>query len=221
MGALPEYIYSYDDHGVFINLYTSSKINQTLKDGRTVNLNIETDYPFDGKVKVIYIGEDATQFNLRLRIPGWCEAATVALPGQSTKVVKGGRYLEVDRKWNTGESMELQLEMPVRIIGPNPNVQADAGQVVFAKGPLVYCLESEDVSFPVEKALVAPMKAEEVADLVDEKWYPDLLEGIHKLIVPGLVDNQEVDLILVPWFVRANRSDSARWMIHLPMEDGI
>jgi len=66
--------------------------------------------------------------------------------------------------------------------------------------------------------MVADMKPEEVSERVTEKWYADLLEGIHKLKVPGWVDEKEVDLILVPWFVRASRSDSARWIIHLPQE---
>ncbi|MCK5103593.1 MAG: hypothetical protein KAR17_12305, partial [Cyclobacteriaceae bacterium] len=63
-------------------------------------------------------------------------------------------------------------------------------------------------------------KPEEVSECVTELWYPDLLEGIHKLSVPGLVDEEEVNLILVPWFVRASRSDTARWVIHLPQEGG-
>lgn len=221
MGALPEYLYSYDDQGIFINLYTSSKITQTLKDGSKVNLFVETDYPFDGKVKVTFNGANAKRFNLRLRIPGWCATASATWPEQNSRAVESGKYLEVNRTWKKGESVELQLKMPVRMIEPNAKIKADAGQVVFAKGPLVYCLESEDVSFPVEKAAVAPMKPADVTKRVTEKWYPDLLEGIHKLSVPGIVDNKEVDLILVPWFVRANRSESARWMIHLPLEGGI
>ena len=221
MGALPEYLYSYDDNGVFVNLYTSSKINQYLNDGRKIDLAVETEYPFDGKVKVIFKSEIATRFNLRIRIPGWCENAKAAWPEQHKKRVESGKYLEIDRKWKYGDVVELQFEMPVRMIEPNPEVKADAGQVVFAKGPLVYCLESEDVSFPVEKAMVAPMNPEEVTQRVTEKWYPDLLEGIHKLSVPGLVDKKKVDLILVPWFVRANRSDGARWIIHLPQEGRI
>ena len=220
MGALPEYLYSYDDNGVFVNLYSSSKISQTLGDGRIIDLSVETEYPFDGKVKVSFKGEKATQFNLRLRIPGWCETATAVWPGQNKKTVESGKYLLIDRKWKNGDSVELQFEMPVRMIEPNPEVKADAGQVVFARGPLVYCLESEDVSFPVEKAMVAHMKPEEVSECVTELWYPDLLEGIHKLSVPGLVDEEEVNLILVPWFVRASRSDTARWVIHLPQEGG-
>jgi DUF1680 family protein len=221
MGALPEYLYSYDDQGIFVNLYSSSTINQSLQDGREIELSVETEYPFDGKVKVSFTGEKATSFNLRLRIPGWCKTATAMWPGQNNKTVESGKYLEIDRKWKGGDSVELQLEMPVRMIEPNREVTADIGQVVFARGPLVYCLESEDVSFPVEKAMVADMKPEEVTERVTEHWNPDLLKGIHKLKVPGLVDEEEVELVLVPWFVRASRSDSARWIIHLPQESRI
>ena len=221
MGALPEYLYSHDDKGIFVNLYSSSTINQTLMDGRTIDLAVETEYPFDGNVKVSFTGENATPFNLRLRIPGWCKTATAMWPGQNIKTVESGKYLQIDREWKNGDSVELQFEMPVRMIEPNPEVKADVGQVVFARGPLVYCLESEDVSFPVEKAMVADIKPEEVAERVTEQWHPDLLEGIHKLKVLGLVDKEEVDLILVPWYVRASRSDSARWIIHLPQEGRI
>lgn len=221
LGALPEYLYSYDDKGVCVNLYSSSKTSQTLGDGRIIDLSVETEYPFDGKVKISFNGEKATQFDLRLRIPGWCKTATAVWPGQNKKIVESGKYLQIDRKWKNGDSVELQFDMPVRMIEPNPEVKADAGQVVFARGPLVFCLESEDVSFPVEKAIVAPMKPEEVSNCVTELWCPDLLEGIHKLSVRGLVDDKEVDLVLVPWFVRASRSDSARWVIHLPQKCSI
>ena len=221
MGALPEYIYSYDDNGVFINLYSSSTVNQFLDDGRRVELAVETEYPFDGKVKVIYTGKNQTPFHLRLRIPGWCKTATAKWTGQNSREVEGGKYLEIDREWKNGDSVELHFEMPVRMIEPDPRIKANVGQVVFARGPLIYCLESEDVSFPVENAMVVAMKSEEVNQRVTEHWYPDLLEGVHKLKVPGLVDEKKVDLTLVPWFVRASRSDTARWVIHLPQEGRI
>ena len=218
LGALPEYLYSYDEDGIFVNLYSSSKISQALTDGRIINLTVETEYPFDGKVKVKFNGKKTTPFKLRLRIPEWCQKTTAAWTGQSRKTVESGNYLHIDREWRNGDFVELELAMPIRMIEPRAEVLADAGQVVFARGPLVYCLENEDVSFPVEKAMVAAMELEEVPDLVTEKWYPDLLEGIHKLRVPGLVEEEEVDLVLVPWFVRASRSDTARWVIHLPQK---
>ena len=32
----------------------------------------------------------------------------------------------------------------------------------------------------------------------------------------SIANNEEKDLVLVPWFVRASRSDTARWLVHLP-----
>ncbi|NQU23841.1 MAG: glycoside hydrolase family 127 protein [Candidatus Nealsonbacteria bacterium] len=218
LGALPEYLYSYDDDGLFVNLYSSSTTSQTLRDGRKIELTVETEYPFDGKVTLRFDGEKAAPFNLRLRIPGWCTNANASWPGQEKKTIESGQYLAIERTWKKGDTVELQLDMPVRMIEPHPKVTANAGQVVFARGPLVYCLESEDVSFPVEKAVIAAMTPEEVTDHVTAEWHPDLLEGIHKLTVPGLVDDKEVDLVLVPWFVRASRSNEGRWVIHLPLK---
>ena len=57
---------------------------------------------------------------------------------------------------------------------------------------------------------------DEVTKRVTGKWYPDLLEGIYKLTVPGLIDTMAVDVILIPWYVRASGSDSALWIIYLP-----
>jgi DUF1680 family protein len=106
--------------------------------------------------------------------------------------------------------------MPVRMILPDPKVEANAGQVVFARGPVLFCLEKEDVDFPVEEARVA-IRMGEVAQRVCIRWHPDLLDGIHMLHVPGLVDDRAVDLGLVPWSVRANRSENSRWVIFLPL----
>ncbi len=221
LGALPEYLFSFDETGIYINLYSSSKIRHALKNGRIVDLSVKTAYPFDSKITVTFNGTEETPFNLRLRIPNWCNTATVAWTGQSEKRVNSGQYIQIDRNWKTGDHVELQLEMPVRLIESHPEVKADSGKVVFAKGPLVYCLENVDVSFPVDKAMVDFISGEEVADRVTEQWYPDLLEGIHKLKVPGLFDHKKVDLELIPWFVRGYRSDSARWVIYLPQQSRI
>ena len=48
-GALPEYLFSYDKEGLFVNLYTSSAVNHTLADGRQIALTVETEYPHQGR----------------------------------------------------------------------------------------------------------------------------------------------------------------------------
>ena len=216
-GAMPEYLFSYDENGLFINLYTRSTVDHTLGDGRQIILSIDTEYPHQGDVAIRIGNEQPAQFTLRLRIPGWCKEATAAWPGQHERVVEAGHYLTIDRVWKRGDTIRLQFDMPVRTLPPHPLVEANAGQVVFARGPILFCLEKEDVDFPVEKAAVALQPEEEFRAHVKVDWHPDLLDGIHVLTVPGVVEDKAIDLKLVPWSVRANRSDHSRWVIFIPL----
>jgi uncharacterized protein len=218
LGALAEYVFSYDEAGIFVNLYTSATVRHVLADGREIALVVDTQYPHTGDVEIYFAGKTPTSFNLRLRIPGWCKSAAAEWPGQKKRSVKSGEYLEIDRMWNNGDAIHLQLDMPVRMVLPDGRVEANAGQVVFARGPILFCLEKEDVDFPVDAACVA-IRPEEVEKHVEVEWHQDLLEGIHVIRVPGRVDGKTVDLKLIPWSVRANRSEESRWVIFLPLAE--
>lgn len=220
LGALPEYLFSYDPDGIYITLYTTCTMEHSFADGRHVALSVDTEYPHGGDVTIRFNGEEPARFVLRLRIPGWCEHATAKWPEQEEKHVDGGNYLAIDRTWRNEDTVQLRFDMPVRMILPHPKIKANTGQVVFARGPVLFCLESEDVDFPVEKARVAvrpTVQPADVARLVKVSWHPNLLDGIHVLTVPGEVDGKPVDLRLVPWSVRANRSENSRWTIFLPL----
>ncbi len=215
LGALPEYIYSFDDDGFFVNLYTTSEVQHTLPDGRAVGLSVETSYPHQGDVTVRFTGETATKCTLRFRIPAWCTEAKASWPGRSTQKVQPGSYLSIDRLWKEGDTVRLDFAMPVRMVLPDPRIKANEGQVVFARGPLFYCLEKEDCPVPVENVRVA-ISPEEVAGQVNVTWKPDLLDGINILMLPALAGQKEITIKLVPWSVRANRSDDSRWIIFIP-----
>ena len=214
--ALPEYIFSYDDQGMFINLYTSSRVNHVFANGRRISLTIDTEYPHDGYIRVRFDGDESMAFKLRLRIPGWCRRADATWPGQPKMQVDGGGYLVVDRTWMKGDTVELVLEMPVRMIHSDPRIEANAEQVIFGRGPLLFCLEKEDTDFPVEKAAVS-IQPEIVDMLVRVEWHPELLDGINILQIPGSAGGKQVELSLVPWSVRANRTRNSRWVIFLPL----
>ena len=214
LGALPEYLFSADDDGVFVNLYTDSRVTHALPDGREVTLAVETRYPHDGRITIRFHGHRATPFKLRLRIPDWCADAAAAWPGQDTHAVDNGQYLEIDRTWVPGDTVTLDLPMHLRMIPPDDRIEANRGHVVFAKGPILFCLET-DADFPLEDVRV-DVRPDQVDTLVQEQWRPDLLEGITQLHLPGLVDGQRVELTLIPWSVRANRNPDSRWIIFLP-----
>jgi len=215
LGALPEYVFSQDAEGLFVNLYTSASVDHTLADGRQIKLVLETDYPHDGHVLVRFDGAKPTPFRLHLRIPAWCRNAEVEFGGHKTQIGEGGNYFVLDETWKPGDTARVTLPMPARMIVPDPRIKAQAGRVAFARGPLVYCLEKPDVDFPVEQARVDVAPAE-VSERARAEWRGELLGGIHVLHVAGLAGDKPVDLPLVPWYARANRSDDSRWIVLIP-----
>jgi DUF1680 family protein len=220
LGALPEYLFSADEAGVFVNLYTESTLDHTLPDGRTVKLDIDTRYPHDGAIAIRFTGDAPTQFTLRLRIPQWCDAPSATLPDGSPADVTPGEYLVLDREWNPGDTVTLEFPMPVRMILPDDRIEANRGQVVFARGPIQYCLETHS-RFPVEKVRI-PFGPDEVAENVSEEWRPDLLGGIVRLRLTARVNGLPATMGLIPWNVRANTEpDNARWIIFLPLSDEV
>jgi uncharacterized protein len=214
--ALPEYLFSADDDGVFVNLYTTSRVSHTLDDGRQVELSVETDYPNDGHVKVSSDGDQPTQFKLRLRIPEWCTAPTASWPGQAEAPVENGQYLAIDRLWSQGDTVELDLPMPPRLITPDQRVEANRDSIVFAKGPVQYCLET-DATFPLEDVRMY-VTADQVGQRVDEVFHPDLLGGVWTLHMPAWAGTAPIELTLIPWALRANRQPDSRWIIFLPQK---
>jgi DUF1680 family protein len=228
-GALPEYLFSYDERGLFVNLYSASTVRHALDDGTRIALRIDTDYPHDGTVTIHVENDVPTDFSLRLRIPAWCKGASVQVRGEDPQNADAGSYFTVRRLWQPGDILTLRLPMPVRMIHSDPRIVDNAGQVVFARGPLVYCLEGDDVRFPVERARVA-VAPEQVESAVQVQWDADLLGGIYKVCVPGIIApvsddrpyfeaasvGEPAQLTLIPFYARANRGDDSRWVTFLP-----
>ncbi|MFO0887775.1 MAG: glycoside hydrolase family 127 protein [Isosphaeraceae bacterium] len=186
LASLGGYAYAAGDDALWVNLYIQGSAKAKIGN-RDVTLNVETDYPWDGKVVLRPELEQPAKFALRLRVPGWCEGATVSVCGEavaSPRVERG--YFVLDREWKRGDAVELNLPMPVRRIAANPHVKADLGQLAIQRGPLVYCLESCDQPEPLD-ALVLPREAE----LTAEKR-SDVLGGV--VVVKGMAsESAELD----------------------------
>jgi len=112
-----------------------------------VKLTQQTDYPWQGDVAFkLELPEPAT-FSLHLRIPAWADGARVQVNGAPADVaIEPGRYVELNRTWESGDAVALSLPMNVRLVKANPLVEELRGQVAVMRGPLVYCLESVDLA---------------------------------------------------------------------------
>ena len=133
-------------NAVWVNLYGASTLATTLADGTQIKLTQETEYPWNGRVRITINECGTTPFALKLRIPGWAKSASVRVnlsPVADTS--DPGTYFELKRAWKSGDVVDLDIPMPVQLIEANPLVEETLGQVALKRGPVVYCLESTDL----------------------------------------------------------------------------
>lgn len=120
-------------NGLAAIAYAPSRVT-TEVNGGSVTITEETEYPFDSLVRFRIQTAAARQFPLELRIPAWTEGATIRINGQDSAKPKPGAFHAIDRTWNDGDQIELNL--PMRI-----TVARDFNDgVVVNRGPLVYSL---------------------------------------------------------------------------------
>ncbi len=159
MGAMPGYIYAADNDSVYVNLFVGSRASVSLEQAR-VEVRQTTRYPWEGSVRISVQPARPTAFNVMVRIPGWCPDATLKVNGQAlTNPERVRGYARIHRLWHPGDSIELNMPMPVQPVKAHPLVLADAGKIALMRGPLVYCFESADNGDQVRTLAVRPQAA--------------------------------------------------------------
>ncbi len=122
------------DNGLAALLYAPSEVTAKVADGVAVAFSEETNYPFEDKIRLVFKGSKSVTFPLHLRIPVWCENASIAVNGKEHGRPKAGAITKVVRTWQKNDVLELQLPMKVRISRWHEN------SVGVERGPLVYAL---------------------------------------------------------------------------------
>jgi DUF1680 family protein len=213
------FAYLKSDRGVSVVLYAGSRLDTKLADGTRVQLTQESDYPWDGNVRITI--ESAGEFSLMLRIPAWAKDASITVNGTAETEPTQGTFYEIRRVWSAGETIELCLPMPVRLIEANPFVEEARNHVAVMRGPIVYCLESIDL--PSEARVMdvliprlASFALNHTSDLLPgmvtintrammlpaENWKDELYRDAN------CNPPREVDVRLIPYFAWDNRGES-------------
>ena len=174
LASLGGYLYAQKNDAVFAGLYAGS--TATLKiNGADVTITQETDYPWGGDVEFRIDVPSPIEFELLLRVPGWCEDAAVAVNGQAAEPTGACERVSIRRTWSTGDTVRLSMQMPVARVEACPHVEADFGKVALRRGPIVYCLEEADNGRELFQ-LTLP-----AADDVKASFRQDLLGGVMTL----------------------------------------
>ena len=174
MGAMPGYVYAQDQAGIYVNLFTGSTASIQLA-GQKVSLTQVTDYPWQGEVRLTVTPAKAAEFDLHIRIPGWCQepSSPTDLYQTSERPPSTGAHFEVNektvekpevvrgyakfhRRWKAGDVMKISFPMPVLRLKANSRVEADQGRIALMRGPLVYCFEGADNGGAVQNLVIPP-----------------------------------------------------------------
>ncbi|MUT67169.1 glycoside hydrolase family 127 protein [Paenibacillus sp. NEAU-GSW1] len=147
LASLGEYIYTVTNNTIYTHLYIGGEARLQVDEGAEVLLKQQSNYPYEGDIafEIELPGERAgAQFSLALRIPGWCKQSSLTVNGTKVAVEPVDGYAILERVWQTGDRVELTLDMPVTRMHSNSLVRGNAGKVALQRGPLVYCLEQAD-----------------------------------------------------------------------------
>lgn len=222
------YAYTVGEAAVWCNLYGASTLHTELKSVGKIAIVQETDYPWDGAVKLTLKDTPKKKtYTLHLRVPQWCDKATLKVNGIAVEGDwKANTYAQVTRPWQKGDVVEWVMDMPVKLLEAHPLAEEIRNQVVVKRGPLVYCLESIDIEggrkidnvlIPADIRLTpakitiegSPIVAlEGTARLADEAaWNDTLYREVAKV-------HQPVRIRLIPYYAWGNRGkgEMTVWM---------
>ncbi|QKJ28532.1 glycoside hydrolase family 127 protein [Mucilaginibacter mali] len=228
VAEVSDYAYSVSDKGLWFNLYGGNNLATTLKDGSAIKLSQATDYPWNGMVNISISQAPAKAFSVFLRIPGWCNGASLTVNGKpvSTKLISG-EYAEVKRVWKAGDKIALNLPMPAKLMEANPLVEETRNQVAVKRGPIVYCLESKDlpknqkifnVALPANISLKPEMIKIDGSDIMSLTGKADMLDNgnwknkLYKEV--GANKRGALNIRLIPYYAWGNRGhvDMETWI---------
>lgn len=223
--SLGNYVYAQSENAFYVNLFVGSSTTVDLAKTK-VGIAQETNYPWDGLIKVKISPAKKVKFNLHLRIPGWAlgkpvpgdtysylnysgSAYTILVNGKPAAFTLDNGYAVINREWKKDDVVELNLPMEVRRVVARQEVKEDVNRVAFERGPLVFCVEHSDNNGKAFNFFLpdnAPIKTE---------FNKDLLGGtqVIKTDVPVVItspDGMEIktevrSITAIPYFLWNNR----------------
>jgi hypothetical protein len=223
-----DYIYSLAKGRIYVNMMGASTLNTAVEGVGNITLTQTTDYPWEGQMTMTIDDIKAkknTQMEIALRIPAFAEGALLKVNGQEVPTDTDRGYIVVKRTWKKGDKMTFEVPMNTVIMEANPLVEENRGQVAVMRGPILYCLESNDLGQTDIDDIVMPLNAQfstvdtkiagcRVKALETEAYVRGADEWRSQLYRPAAVYKEKRKVRLIPYFAWGNRghSEMTVWM---------
>jgi DUF1680 family protein len=219
LASLHHYLATTTDTGIQLHQYASARIHAVCPLAGPVDLAVKAEYPWSGTIEVEVVSTGDVEWTLSLRVPAWARAAI--LDGAP---VTPGSYAELSRTWRVGDKVTLEIDVSPRLTAPNPRIDAVRGCLALERGPVVYCLEEQDLpagadladvaidpaAEPVDYGPVEPLGGVPGVELVGvvrdlDGWRRSEYRDLREL--PAAASAAPTQLLAVPYFAWANRNE--------------
>ncbi len=154
MGALPEFIYSIADDGIYVDLFAPSSIKHTSKTG-TMTLKMVTQFPYDSKVQLTVNTDNTIVSKIRIRVPSWAvKKMLIKVNGKNIISGNPGTYVTLNRQWKNGDVISFTLPMDFRMSKYEGEEEAYKGRYALEYGPVLMAYvsmkgEKENISLQI------------------------------------------------------------------------
>jgi uncharacterized protein len=210
--SIAGYVYATRGDEVFVNLFIGGSAKATAG-GTEIELKQQTRYPWDGKVLLTLNPAKTADFTLNVRIPGWARnevlpsdlyryddglkpEVKLAVNGTPAPLALANGFAQVKRAWKAGDTVTLDLPMPVRRVVAKDTVKDDRDKFAVERGPIVFCAEGADNRGPLINRVVNP----EVR--FETQAQADLLNGVVTL---KMTSKEGEPITLIPNYAWCNR----------------
>lgn len=191
--SIGNYIYASSDDALWVNLYIGN--TGQIRIGETdILLTQETDYPWDGSVKLTISTSQPLEKEIRLRIPDWCKTYDLSINGKRINVPKEKGYAVI-KDWKSQDVIALDMDMPVEIVAADPHVKENFDKRAIQRGPLVYCMEEIDNPEYFDQIQLSPSTTFQTA------FVSDILNGIKTIKTNGRAQSAT----FIPYYAWDNR----------------
>lgn len=191
--SIGNYIYASSDDALWVNLYIGN--TGQIRIGETdILLTQETDYPWDGSVKLTISTSQPLEKEIRLRIPNWCKTYDLSINSKRINVSEKKGYAVI-KDWKSQDVIALDMDMPVEIVAADPHVKENFGKRAIQRGPLVYCMEEIDNPEYFDQIQLSPSTTFQTA------FVSDILNGIKTIKTNGRAQSAT----FIPYYAWDNR----------------
>jgi DUF1680 family protein len=217
IASLGNYIHSAKEGCLYTHQYIGSESRIVMGENSVV-INMDSGYPWDGTIHITIRTGRVVSFTYGLRIPLWCGNYDILCNDKPVEAEIVDGYAHIKREWADGDTVCLDLDMPVEEITANPKVRQDINSIAVTRGPIVYCAEEVDngrelfriameghteFTASYEKDLLGGVTTIRCGAKRRKEWPSgQLYQAVQKMEM----EYEDIKLKLIPYFAWANRA---------------